>query len=393
MIRRIDHIAEKWLNFGLFLFMSSFIWSPSRDGLDAAYVLFILLPALILFVKQKISLSNDDPLIKLILLFCAYSAITTLWRSPKEIFFFLSQLLIISVWIKTAFWLAQGGKVNLTNLFSFLISIGCVVSLTAIAFFYGQTTYLDGFHFGERLNCWCSAENPNLIGGLFGILALISYILFISSDNNAQRFKYSVCCSVLILPVFLSQSRAALIGFAITAILAIFMIKPKARTIFAQVLVALPGVLLVLYFWNTQKIWSDRSTSMGDRDLIWKEILKQLPDNFFMGTGLSQNTRILIVDVDIFNHSHNSWLDTFFRTGLIGFLLIATITYMLLRKAAQLKSIEGKIFLLWFIFGIVLLTVDHRILFWQIDTKWFFYWIPVPFIIALYNKEKALNNL
>lgn len=386
-------MSEKWLGIGIFLFVSSFIWSPSRDGLDAAYVLFFLFPALILIFKNKIPLLEDDLNINLILIFCAYSAVTSLWHAPKEIFFFLAQLLVTALWIKGAFWLISHEKINLSTLFSVLIFVGCAVSLTAVALFYGHTTYLDGFHFEQRLNCWCSAENPNLIGGLFGILTLISYVYFLSCNNNRQRFKYGLCCTILILPLIFSQSRAAIVGFSITAVLAIFIIRPKLWLIFLQFLIALPGVLLVLNFSNLQKIWSDRAPSMGHRDVIWKEIVKQLPENFFMGTGLSQNTKILVVGVDNFNHAHSTWLDTFFRTGLIGFLLIAAITYMLLKKAVHLRTIEGKIFLLWLIFGIVLLTFDHRILFWQIDTKWFFYWIPAPFIIALYNKQKTLNKL
>lgn len=389
---RLDLIIEQWAKFGIIAFISSFIWSPSRDGLDGAYVLFFLLPIIFLIFRKKIPvLASKDIHFIAILLFCIYAAISSLWNTPKDIYFFLAQFFVFIIWFSGSTWLVTTDKMNFPLLFHTLIYIGSVVSAVTVIIFYTHTAYQDGYHLEVRLTCWCSAENSNLIGSLFGILTLISYIYFLSCKTRLEAIKYGLICSILALPLLFSQSRAALLAFLVAAIFAIFMIRPKISTIFIQFLIALPGLFFILKYSNLQAIWADRAPSMGLRDIVWEEASKQLTDNLIIGIGLSQNTKIFVPDFGFYNHAHNAWLDTLLRTGFIGLLLIIFITYLLLKKAFLIKAIEGKIFLVWLLFGLIVLTFDHRILFWQIDTKWFFYWIPAPFILGLYAKQSKSN--
>lgn len=387
---RLDYKAEKWLTTGFIVFVSSFIWSPSRDGLEISYILFFLLPLGYLFLKRKAYKTiNVDPSLALIFIFCAYATITALWNTPKDIFFLLLQLFLISTWMTGAFWLVRENKINLLRLFSILIFIGSFTSLITVIEFY----VIRSQSFSERLTCWCSARNSNLIGGIYGILALMSYVFFLTEAKLINKLKYFILFMLLVMPLGLSQSRANLLALSISIICALLIIKPKISTIISQLLLALLTGLAFMIFLNPINFLKSRIMSGGERDLIWSEIYKQLIERFLFGIGLSKDTKTIIPGVDVFNHTHNSWLDTFYRTGFIGFLLVVLVTLTVLRKSLSLKSTEGKILLLWIIFGIITLTFDHRIIFWQIDTKWFFYWIPVPFIIGLYSRAQSLNQL
>lgn len=391
---RLDLITERWAQLGIIAFISSFIWSPSRDGLDGSYVLFFLFPVIFLIFRRKIPIfASHDIHFLAILLFCSYATISSLWNTPKDIYFFLAQLFVFITWFSGSTWLTTTNKINFSLLFHTLIYIGSAVSLATVIIFYTQTTYQDGYHLEIRLTCWCSAENSNLIGSLFGVLTLICYVYYLSHKTKIEAIKYGFICSILALPLLFSQSRAALLAFMIAAIVALFIIKPKSPTILIQFMIALPGLFFFLKYSDLQAIWADRAPSMGLRDIVWEQAFKQIAENFIFGIGLSQNTKIFASYFGYYNHAHNAWLDTLLRTGIIGLLLTTFITYLIFKKAYLTKTIEGKIFFVWFLFGVTVLTFDHRLLFWQIDTKWFFYWIPAPFIIALYNKQKALNNL
>ncbi len=386
---QLDYKAEKWLAVGFIAFVSSFIWSPSRDGLEVVYILFFLFPLGYLFFKRKAYKTiNIDLNLVLIFIFCVYATITALWNTPKDIFFLLLQLFLISTWITGAFWLVRENKINLLKLFSILIFIGSIASVITIIEFYG----IRSQSFNERLTCWCSAKNSNLIGGVYGILALMSYAFLITEVKLINKLKYFTFFILLVMPLAFSQSRASLLAFLVSIIGALLIIRPKIWIVIFQLFLAILMALVSTILLSPTKLLESRLMSGGERDLIWSEIYNQLFERFFFGIGLSKDTKTIIPGVDVFNHTHNSWLDTFYRTGFIGFLLISLITFTIVKKSLSLKSIEGKILFLWILFGVITLTFDHRILFWQIDTKWFFYWIPAPLIIGLYKKHSLLEK-
>lgn len=393
----INHaeLIEKWLKVGAVFFISSFIWSPSRDGIEGAYALFFLLPLLFLSFKNNILTHiPQDNLIKTIFVFGFYSMIASLWNTPADIYFFLLQFFILMTWILGVYWLILNGKIDLRQILLVLIYMGSVASLVTVINFYYQNSYQGVYHFEIRLTCWCSAQSANLVGGLYGVLAIISYAFFLSCETNKERVKFGLISTVLMLPLVFSQSRGALVAFLFVLLMAIFIIKPKLWLIVLQAIVAAPVFILfiVINYSNIKSLWIERTQTFGQRDAIWSYVSQQLPEKFLAGIGMSQNTKIYMGGDNIFHHAHNTWLDTFLRTGFIGFLLIVGITYILVRKAIKLKSFEGKVLLLWLSFGLITLTFDHRILFWQIDTKWFFYWVPAAFIISLYKRQTSLNN-
>lgn len=384
--------VEKWLTFGLIAFVTSFIWSPSRDGLEAAYGLFFLVPFIFLFFKRNLILFvKKDGLILLILVFGFYSTITSLWNNPKDIYFFLSQFLILATWIIGSYWLISAKKIDIRRILLTLIYLGSLTSLITVIAFY-QGGYQGVYHFEVRLTCWCSAESANLVGALYGILTVISYAFLLSSDAIKERIKFGLTSAALILPLIFSQSRGALVAFFIAALGANLIIKPKFWFIGLQFLIALPALTLfiIINYSNLNALWMDRTASIGQRDLIWNFIYSQIPQNFIAGIGMSQNTKIFIGEA-VVHHAHNSWLDTLYRTGAIGLTLLLIITFILLKKAAANKSFEGKALFIWFLFGLVTLTFDHRTLFWEIDAKWFFYWVPAALILGLNGSMKNSN--
>ena len=383
---------ERWLKFGLFAFITSFIWSPSRDGLEVTYALFFLLPFIFLFLRKNIfCLLKEETSIALILVFSFYSTITTLWNKPEDIYFFLLQFSILATWIIGAYWLVSNKKVGVRRILLILIYLGSLTSLITVITFY-QAGYQGVYHFEVRLTCWCAAESANLVGALYGILSVLSYAFFLSGNTNRERVKFGLISAVLILPLIFSQSRGALAAFLITAVMAIFILKPKIRLIGLQFLIALPalGLFITINYSNLSALWIDRTASLGQRDLIWSYIYNQVLENLFAGIGMSQNTKIFM-DGAVVHHAHNSWMDTLYRTGTLGLALILIITFILMKRSIAIKSFEGKALLIWLLFGLVTLTFDHRTLFWQIDTKWFFYWVPASLILGLHQMQKNSN--
>lgn len=391
MINRIA-VMEQWLTLGSFAFITSFIWSPSRDGLEASYALFFLFPLILLFLKKNsLHLIKEEGLILLILIFSFYSTITTLWNKPEDIFFFLLQFFILATWIIGTYWLVSTNKINIRKILLILIHLGSLTSLITVIVFY-QSGYEGIYHFEVRLTCWCAAESANLVGALYGTLTVISYSFLLSSDTTKERIKFGITSAALMLPLIFSQSRGALFAFFIAVLGANLITKPKRWFIGLQFLIALPALALfiIINYSNLNALWIDRTASIGQRDLIWNFIYSQISQNFVAGIGMSQNTKIFIDGV-VVHHAHNSWLDTLYRTGAIGLTLSLIITFFLLKKAVAIKTFEGKVLLIWLLFGLVTLTFDHRTLFWEIDAKWFFYWVPAALILGLHQSTKNSN--
>lgn len=378
-----------WACAGLVVFVSSFVWSPSRDGLEIIYLFAFLLPVFFIIVNQKYDFVRCGGwFTATALAYASYSLLSSLWAG-SGFGFLLMQFVLLFFWLVGAAWLMCNRGINLDKMYNVLIVAGCIISLYTVISFYVQG-YQNGYHLEVRLSCWCSARNPNLLGGVFGILSLLSYIKFIGSKSAKEITFFAITTAILFLPLMFSQSRGAILAFVITAFAAFLLLRPAKNIWLLQLLVIVPALLAFLLLADIPQIYLNRATAMGDRSYIWGEIIRRIGENFFFGIGLSKDTKIDIANIETFNHAHSAWLDIFYRTGAVGFLLMMAHFITLL---FNFKKNEKYIYLqLWLVFGCIFSIFDSRGFFWQIDTKWFFYWIPAGLLAGLFVSEQGKNE-
>jgi O-antigen ligase len=243
------------------------------------------------------------------------------------------------------------------------------------------------------LNGLFVARNPNELGVLFGILSLLAFCLWLRSHTLKQSAHYGLLLICLLVPLFLSQSRGALLALLITSLMACFYIGMSKQKMGILLGLAILSVLALMVNWSHVIALAPDRFGSGLRDIIWQEVFsRSLNEHLLLGIGLEKEGRIIIPDVDVFNHAHNVWLDTFYRTGLIGLVLALAHVFYVLQKFKPSEILTP--LYLWLMFGLIASMFDYRGFFWEIDFKWFLFWVPVGLISAMQiqEKNKPLEN-
>lgn len=365
-----------WSKVGLLVFISAFLWAPSRDGLEAIYALAFFIPMLCLLLWRKPSPGEyGGRFTGLALLFGGYSALTTLWATQPDPGFFILQFVILATWLCGLGWMAQRGLINIAVVIKLLVLVGAIMSVVNLIVFYSHHPLVD------RLEGWSVTRNPNHIGATYAVLSLLAYIEWLRAPDVRRSSFYLVGLALLMLSVLASQSRAPLVGLVIVIpVAALLYCRSRSKWLAqAAVVLLLAGVALWLRE-ITHDLLLGRGLSV--RDTIWVDVWNQtLQQNPLWGSGLEKEGRITLADGSLFNHAHNAWLDMFYRTGLVGVILNLMYLGYLMRHAINQPQLRP--LALWLALGCIYSLFDSRGFFWQIDPKWFCIWLPAGLIGAL----------
>lgn len=378
----------KWASPGLLVFLTAFFWAPSRDGLEAIYALSFFIPMLLVLCWRKPTFSQYGGWYTVIaLVMGAYAALTTTWSKTPDPGYFVLQWVVLASWLCGVSWVANQKTINVQKLIDCLLIVGAVTGMSLMLVFYSQHSWY------ERLSGWSVLRNANVVGSTFGVLTLLAYLRWMEVTTTRLNIQYFLMMLWLALPLLTSQGRGALGALAIMLLAAQYFVKPSRQKLWIQlslfILVVASVVFFVLEF---PQIFQSRLEG-AYRITIWTEaVSRTLQETPFFGFGLEKEGRIIIPGVEVFNHAHNAWLDAFYRTGLVGVcLMLGHLAYTLwhFKPTRELLPLY-----LWLMYGCLTCLVDNRGFFWEIDSKWFLYWIPAGLIAAIHmSAAKARLSL
>lgn len=377
-----------WTYGGLWVFITAFLWAPSRDGLEGVYALTFFIPILFVLSLDKIVLYlRCGWYLVFALIYASYAASTTLWSSEPDLGYFLLQLFILFSWFYGAIWVFSKKEFDIDVLLDWLIIVGIFVGASLLMVFYINNDFY------ARLIGWSVLRNPNQVGGVFGALTLFAYLKWLMARNIIINLKYFIAAVILSVPLLASQSRGAILALVIIGFVALTYLRPSILKIALHIFVIFLLVIGVLM--NSEDLLAVFSSRMGDgeRTLVWGEIFfRSIHEHFLFGVGMEKEGRIIIPDLGVFNHAHNAWLDIFYRTGVVGLILALIHLFYILNNFSTSKKLLP--LYLWLMYGCLTAMVDSRGFFWQIDVRWFMYWIPAGLITALHvvSHPLFLNN-
>lgn len=375
-----DKKLTSWASVGLFIFIFAFLWAPSRDGLQIVYLLSFFLPILALFILRRPSVNEyvNAPTI-LALIYGAFSTCAALWGDASSFGFFFLQWLVLATWLcGTTVVFARAIKLDIERFIFWFIVLGCIVILSTIAYHY---IFSNNFRNIFRLLGWNTFRNPNEIGAMCGIITLLAIISAFQSLSAKQAITYYFFALIALTGLMLSLSRAAMLATFVTSLLALIIIRPPVK-----IWIAPATILLLITLWL---IWTNnfpdhyfegRGGGFSDRFAIWDDVIKSSFDNIFIGIGMAEKTDITISNGITFNHAHNAWIDTYYRTGIVGLLII--VLHLIFTVKVGIANKRTLPLLLWLCFGCICSLFDGRIFFWEIGAKWFLYWLPAGLIVA-----------
>lgn len=380
MLSSYDKKLMSWASVGLFIFIFAFLWAPSRDGLQIVYLFSFFLPILAIFFLHRPKINeyiNTSTILALI--YGAFSACAALWGDAKSFGFFLLQWVVLATWLcGTSIVFSNTIKVNIERFIFWFVILGCIVIISTIIYHYILS---NNSKYNFRLMGWNAFRNPNEIGAMCGIIALLAIINAFQSLFVKRAIFYYFLALIAFAGLILSFSRAAMLALFITSLLALIVIRPPAKIWLAPTLILLFVAAWIIWSNNISGYYFEgRGSGFSDRFDIWADVIKKSFDNIFIGIGMSEKTDIIISNGATYNHAHNAWIDTYYRTGIVGLLLI--VLHLISTVSIGLANKKILPLLLWLCFGCVCSLFDGRVFFGEIGAKWFLYWLPAGLIVA-----------
>lgn len=375
-----DKKLTSWASVGLFIFIFAFLWAPSRDGLQVVYLFSFFLPILGLFILRRPNVKEyvNIPTV-LALIYGAFSTCAALWGDAKSFGFFFLQWLVLATWLcGTTVVFSRTINLDIEKFIFWFVVLGCMVIISTIAYHY---IFSNNYRNIFRLLGWNVFRNPNEIGAMCGIISLLAIISAFQSLSVKRIILYYFLASIATTGLILSLSRAAMLATFVTSLLALVIIRPPTKVWLTPATILL--FVAAWFIWVSgvpYYYFEGRASGVSDRLAIWGEVIKNSFNNIILGIGMSEKTDIAISNGTLFNHAHNAWIDTYYRTGIVGLLLIILHLLFTLRNAlANTKTLP---FFLWLCFGCICSLFDGRVFFWEIGAKWFLYWLPAGLIVA-----------
>lgn len=362
-----------WAFGGLWVFVTAFLWAPSRDGVEAIYALAFFIPMLLLLPWRKLEFHQYGGWFSVsALAYAGWSCITSLWGG--DVGFFILQWLILAAWLLGAAWVLQKKSLDWNRLLTCFLFIGAATAVICIVMFYWSHPL------AARLEGITIARAPTLVGQVYGAVVLVGILLSWRTDC----FKCALGLSLATIPALaalgLSQSRGPLLSLALVLVIGLVWLRPGRKILLTQLCAVLLAFGAVLYFFPLDKALLGRGASF--RDQIWSDVIAHMftqPSLFLSGIGMDSSTDI-VTSIGSYHHTHNAWLDILYRTGLVGWSLALIHLLLLLWSARQHRHLAPVT--LWLVYGCGCLFVDSRSLFWEIDTKWLLYWVPAALLAA-----------
>ncbi len=370
-----------WAFGGIWVFVTAFLWAPSRDGLEAIYALAFFIPLLMVLPWRKPELAVYGGWFTAVALaYATWSVVSGLWGG--DIGFLVLQWLVLAIWLAGAAWVLQKKSIDWEKFLRWMVLLGALTALINIGVFYFThplTARMEGI---------TVARAPTLVGQVYGLVVLLALLLSWRTDCLKCALGLSLAGIPALAALGLSQSRGPLLSLGVALAIGLLWLRPGGKVLVVQVATAVVGLIALFVVFPVEQLLLGRGASF--RDQIWLDLLQQMYSNpglFVWGVGMSEVTDIQ-TSIGEYHHTHNAWLDIFYRTGAVG-LGLAVVHLALLLWSARRDSNLAPL-TLWLIYGCGCLLVDSRSLFWEIDVKWLLYWVPAGLLAAGLMPRKSL---
>lgn len=370
-----------WAYGGLWVFVSAFLWAPSRDGLEGIYALAFFIPLLMVLPWRRPELAvYGGWFTAAALAYASWALVSGLWGG--DLGYLVVQWLVLVVWLAGTAWVLQKKTIDWDQILRWLVVIGALSALLNIAVFYWSHPL------AARMEGATVARAPTLVGQVYGVVVLLGILLSWRTDCFKCALGLSLACIPALAALGLSQSRGPLLSLVLALLIGLCWLRPGWKILLVQLSASLVGLLSLFVIFPLDQLLLERGASF--RDQIWLDVIRQMiadPGLFLWGIGMSEVTDIQ-TSIGEYHHAHNAWLDIVYRTGMIG-LSLAVVHLVLLLWAAR-RHLPLAPLTLWLLYGCGCLLVDSRTLFWEIDVKWLLYWVPAGLLAAALMPRKSV---
>lgn len=280
---------------------------------------------------------------------------------------------------------------------SFLKKFGVFLSVAAAAgaviniiAFYGDPKYANVSLWDLRLLGVPGVTvyyNPNVVGAIFAIACVAGASVLLSGTlNRIETGLVLVATSILLVPVFLTQSRSSIMGVcAGLAAVAVLRLKPLNL-----LWLGLAGcaVLAGLLLWTPiYEVLAARGASL--RPMLWAYYWNLALERLWVGYGLSYDMTLRLPNVVVALNAHNIMLSALVRGGALAAVTLICLVVTCLRQSWTAWRTRGVLMpLALMVTATVATTVDHEMTATSLGWPWLLFWIPVAMCLGVGVREQ-----
>lgn len=236
------------------------------------------------------------------------------------------------------------------------------------------------------LRAYGSFGHPNILGGFLVVAWLCWWQMFTNYYENEiklrNRYLYLTCGALILVGLYLTFSRAALLALVISSfVYACFSgrknwyITKKVGFLFMTTTIVMACVVGNMWFSRTNVNNRLEEVSINERVGGYSEALEIWQKNKLLGVGLGQyvpHVAWLNYDAPAYKHQpvHNTWVLIFVELGLVGSLIFVFV----LKRSNLFKNLTPlKISLI--VAVLVIGLFDHYL--WSLHSGWLILWLAI----------------
>ena len=365
------------------LFFLGYFFVPKSFESDHYKLYYIVITIITIpLIPQAFRLVNRDNLFFLCLFYISYmlASVTwsdaffeepTPWRGVYDHLKHGAQLLIFILGTRV---LMQTHPRQYEQMRHILFFAAGLAGMLTMLYWYSAHSFPD-----TRVVGFSLTENPNDLAFVYGAVCTWGFAFFISKQGLVSRLPYLVVLTALVLLLFLTQSRGALV--AITCATGVFGLRRQGIKGILLV-VAMLGSVMVTVVLIEPRI-ADEMIARGDstRIALWSDIIKETLHRPLMGSGYLSNAVIEIGTHRL--NAHSAYFATFRDGGLVGLTLLIGMLTLACKRAYGIGNQTGDYtWLAALVFAMVFLITAGDRLIDRPKEVWFAFWLPIAMIIA-----------
>lgn len=361
------------ITYGIFLL--GFFFAPTMPQHYEYYYWAVLPPALILS-PTGLALLRHSPLFWLVLSYAAYMLVAGLWSEPfvleqflqhsRNILYVLSFLLITVV-------LDQSFPLQFELLFKLLCAAVAAAAVIAIVIWYPPANFPE-----TRLTGLGRMEYIIRSAYAFGFFGIVALVYVVRTPTAALRGAFAIGVALCLVCVFLAQSRAGLLAFALAALTLVVPRHPREGLALLLGFAALSALV-----WITLPSYvNSLFRGMTNRSDIWAATISATLDSPLFGLGSLSDPSVPL-PVMTFIHAHSAFVASFRDGGLVGLgLLLGLLGYACVAAVRVARTSGDWRYLAFLIFGIVCIVWNDDRLFVRPVELWMYLWLPLAFVMS-----------
>lgn len=223
------------------------------------------------------------------------------------------------------------------NALYIMLMIGCLIGLHGIYQYITRAPmpegWMDRVESGVRARAFSIIGSPNILGSLMVLLIPVSLSLVFAERLFMKKLFFAGVSLVMTACLLFTQSRSALLGFAVAALL--YVLLKDRRLIVPLILGGILAVILVpsvldRFVYMLSPVYMENSMKAG-RLIRWATGWEMFMENFWMGVGLGRfGGAVAMNHKDLFPktfYMDNYMLKTAVEMGFIGVVAFFALLY------------------------------------------------------------------